>query len=286
MGDGTKEVRAVVVGCFEISVVFILAEMTRRFDGLEARMDPARVARAKARAWEVRRRDGCGGGTGVAAEHVFIGCVRTRGLPGRAAWARVFNAFAGADGPVFRQVGVAGVRRSVKTGVLGQARFFPRAGEAGLRVRVAREDDLRLRLWTRTDGAWSLGGQGSESKNTEVWELPAGRLVIDLPSVWTWSGDIHLPFWELRRENGVITATLDAREPERGEKLVRTMEYVGARAPANAVAGRADVISTDPIVTTPQGFWDGVADGGLLRRLVDALLVCQRIRIDRDWGRA
>jgi hypothetical protein len=221
----------------------------------------------------------------MAAEHVFIGCARTRGLPGQTAWARVFNAFAGADGPEFRQVGVAGVRRSVNTGVMGQVRFFPRLGEAGLRVRVAREDDLRLRLWTRTDGVWSLSGQGSESKNSEVWELPAGRLVIELPSVRTWSGDIRLPFWKLGREHGVITATLDAREPERGERLVRTMAYVGARAPVNAAAGRADVISTDPIVTTPRGFWDGVADGGLVRRLVDALLVCQRMRSDRDWGR-
>ncbi len=221
----------------------------------------------------------------MAAEHVFIGCVRTRGLPGQTAWARVFNAFTGADGLLFRQVGVAGVRRSVKTGVLGQVRLFPRAGESGLGVRVVREDDLRLRLWTRTDGAWTLSGQGSESKNTEVWELPAGRLVIELQSVWTWSGDIRLPFWKLGRDDGVITATLDAREPERGERLVRTMAYVGARAPVNAAAGRAEVISTDPIVTTPRGFWDGVADGGLGRRLVDALLVCQRMRSDRDWGR-
>lgn len=222
----------------------------------------------------------------MAAEHVFIGCVRTRGLPGRAAWARVFNAFAGADGPVFRQVGVAGVRQSVKAGVLAQVRFFPRAGEAGLGVRLVREDDLRLRLWTRTDGVWTLSGQGAKSKGGEVWELPAGRLVIDLPSVWTCSGDIHLPFWNLGRESGVIAAKLDAREPERGERLVRTMAYVGARGPANAAARRADVISTDPIVTAPLGFWDGVADGGLVRRLIDALLVCQRMRSDRDWGRA
>ena len=67
-------------------------------------------------------------------------------------------------------------------------------------------------------------------------------------------------------------------------QLGLTWKEVGARTRASAAGGRADVISTDPIVTTPQGFWDGVAGGELLRPLVDALLVCQRIRIDRDWG--
>lgn len=223
----------------------------------------------------------------MAAKHVFIGCVRARGLPGRMAWARMFNAFAGADGPLFRQVGVVGVRRTVKAGVLGQVRFFPCGNEPGLRVRVIREEDQRLRLWTRGNGAWSMCGQRSEDGGSEVWELPGGRVSIGMPSIWQCSPETSLPFWILGRGGDGITATLDVRSvPERGVRFVHTMEYVVARARAGAVGGRADVISTDPIVTAPEDFWAGVANGSAnLRRMVDALCVCQRIRVERSWER-